>query len=104
MPVAVPLVIDRIRKDIADWYKINIDHFRRQQVSIRYIQDRVGETLYLEKKKGKISNYRILPQGNVLNYWVEKDNTRHYFEIILLHRIDTSKAVFEAYDRAMKGI
>ena len=104
MPVPMPLVVDRIRKDIADWYKINVGHFRKQQVSVRYICDRVGETLYQEKKKGKISNYRILPQGNVLNYWVEKDKDRHYFEIILLHRIDTAKDAFEAYDRAMKGI
>lgn len=105
MPIPIPLVIEKINKDINQWYKINVDHFRTQKVSTRYISDRIGETLYQEKKKGNISNYRLMPQSNVITYWMESGpRNRFVFELFLTHKVDGKQSMVDAYDRAMKGI
>lgn len=101
----LPRTIARIHYDIEGWYKINVGHFRTQKISTRYIADRVGETLYQEKKKGNITNYRLLPNDKSIEYWMNmKDGYRYHFTLFLVHKIDNKKSLIDAYNRAMKGI
>jgi len=104
MPVPIPLKVEKIKQEIEQWYKINIDHFRDQQVSTRYISDRVGEMLYQERRRGRIANYRIMQQNTMLQYWIEAVGKRYLFELVLLHKTNQKAALDAAYDRAMKGI
>jgi len=95
-----------IQGEIDNWYAKWLYRFRRDNIEVEYIANKITKHLFQNKKDKVIENYKVMYDDNSISYTIY-DSGSAYTKAIQIDYTQNTKTTnnhVKAYDRAMRGI